>query len=76
MTDRSVKKYSLPLTARSIKDHGTPIALISLEDHHVEVLPHGDQFVAIHRDADHLERARGYGPTPEDALEDLRNSLY
>lgn len=51
-------------------------ALVNLEDPLVQVLPHGDQFVAIHHDADHMERARGYGPTPEAALEDLHLNLH
>jgi len=53
-----------------------PSAQPDLEDHQVEVLTNGEHFIAIHRDNDNTERARGYGPTPEAALADLHYNLY
>lgn len=62
MTDRSVKK---------MEDAGA----ISEIAEFVEVVAHGDAFMAVVRDAEGSVRARGFGPDPDAALQDLQLTL-
>ncbi len=63
------------MTDRSVKDMEEQQTLTDIPPE-VRVSPHADGYVAEACDPFENVRARGYGPTPESALEDLHLSLY
>jgi hypothetical protein len=71
-----IQKLSIPLTDRSVKKMVTLGMAEEMQIADAEVQPHGEAFVAVLRSADGSIRARGFGPTPEAALEDLHTSLH